>query len=447
MIIDDEPFILDGLNGYNWEILGVDVAATCENGYEALSILENEPVDIILTDINMPIMDGLVLIEEVTRKYPYIYIVVLSGYGDFQYAQKCIKFKVSDYLLKPVNFDELDQTFDRLIIKMNQEKQQSVKQSVLERKVHSAVKVLRADFLKKLLNYFMEEKDIREGSAYGELIFESMLYTVCIFKPDRYDLLKSKPIHEHGIILFALEKIFEEFCTEKNLGYYWINYDTFEGYILITNEEIQRNELLLKEIILDLNKQLFIIRGLVMATISCGIGKPVCEARDIYLSVQQSKIALSNKLGEYEIIQYNDTMVEMEAVSDKKDSISAANDDILETDPQKEIKENNYIIKAAKEYIINNYSNALTLSKVAKFVYVSPEYLSYLFREITKVNFIDYLTEYRIEKAKELLTDPKYKVSEVSTKVGYENPRYFSNVFKKYTGSNPMEFRNNYLSK
>lgn len=443
MIIDDEPFILDGLNSYDWESLNIKVVETCENGYSALSKLESNPVDIILTDIRMPIMDGLMLIEEVFSKYPFIYIIVLSGYDDFNYARKCLKYNVTEYLLKPINTEELFKIFNNLIEKMNKEKQQKVKQSTLEKNALSAVKILRTDFVKKILNFYMDKEDIDEGSTYGELIFESTYYTVCIFKPDNYELLKNISKNEHNIVIFALEKIFEEFCTLKKLGYSWINPDSYECFILCTNEEMQENgQLTIQNMVLELKKTLFSIRGLILTTLSCGIGKPVHEISSIYVSTKQAKAALSSKICEYEVILYNNNMPQIEYSIVNIDIESSSNINLKTKD--KYVSTNkNYIIKVAKEYINKNYARSLTLSEVADQVYVSQEYLSCLFREITNINFIDYITKYRIDKAIGLLSDPKYKVFEIGSLVGYENARYFSSVFKKCTGRTPMEFRNN----
>lgn len=99
------------------------------------------------------------------------------------------------------------------------------------------------------------------------------------------------------------------------------------------------------------------------------------------------------------------------------------------------------IVKKAIEYIHANYQEQLTLNDVASHVYVSPSYVSRMFsRELSK-NFVDYLNEVRIDKAKELLRDVRYKTYEIADKVGIQDARYFSRLFKKYTGQTPTEFR------
>ena len=257
MIVEDEPFILDGLNNYDWSSLGIQVCETCGNGYLALMKLENSSIDIILTDIHMPIMNGLQLIEQVHRKYPHISIVVLSGYGNFEYVRASFKNNVSEYLLKPLKDDEIKKAFNTLVDKMNTEQQQLLKQETLEKNTRFAVKFFKSQFLNKILSYSMEKEEINEGSAYGEFIFESSMYSVCVFIPDNYELLNKMTKEDHDLVLFTFGKIFEEFCYEKELGYTFINPENYECYILFTNVDMQNNEELLRKVINELQKRKF----------------------------------------------------------------------------------------------------------------------------------------------------------------------------------------------
>lgn len=99
-----------------------------------------------------------------------------------------------------------------------------------------------------------------------------------------------------------------------------------------------------------------------------------------------------------------------------------------------------YIIEAT-EYIKANYSKDITLKEVAENLYISESYLSRLFKTYTSYTFIEYLTKYRMKIAINLLKDHRIKVYEVSELVGYNDPKYFSVIFKKYVGTTPMEFK------
>ncbi|WP_248927279.1 response regulator [Paenibacillus hamazuiensis] len=108
LIVDDEPIICRGLREtIPWDTVGVTVTGEASDGAEALELIAREPVDLVLTDIHMDGMDGLALSRELRSKYPHIRIIILSGYDDFEYARQAIRIGVEDFLLKPVDIDEL----------------------------------------------------------------------------------------------------------------------------------------------------------------------------------------------------------------------------------------------------------------------------------------------------------------------------------------------------
>ncbi len=109
---------------------------------------------------------------------------------------------------------------------------------------------------------------------------------------------------------------------------------------------------------------------------------------------------------------------------------------------KKKYKHHNKIVNEVLKLIAEKYTDTnLTLSILADLLYVTPNYLSAVFKDETGIGFMDYLTDYRIEKSKELLTDLKYKIYEIAYAVGYSDSHYFSKIFKKYTGMTPKEFR------
>ncbi len=116
LLVDDEPFIARGLSVLvDWNALGFTIAGTASNGKQALSFLKKHPVDLILADIQMPVMDGLELIEILRRdKISDAYFVILSGYSDFEYARQALRFDCMDYLLKPVMTDQLTELLQKV---------------------------------------------------------------------------------------------------------------------------------------------------------------------------------------------------------------------------------------------------------------------------------------------------------------------------------------------
>lgn len=127
-LVDDEPIIRNGLSRMiDWEALGFEISCLAQNGKQALEQLEVEKVDLIITDIEMPIMDGLTFISEVRElenNMPAKEIIVLTAYDDFSYAKTAIRYGVSEYILKPVDGEELTKTL--LQIKANLDKKRGL---------------------------------------------------------------------------------------------------------------------------------------------------------------------------------------------------------------------------------------------------------------------------------------------------------------------------------
>lgn len=102
----------------------------------------------------------------------------------------------------------------------------------------------------------------------------------------------------------------------------------------------------------------------------------------------------------------------------------------------------NLMVQKAMDYISLNYSGKISLKSIAAELYLSPNYLSELFKRHTQKNISEYITEYRLEKARKLLLQPEYKIADVSVLVGFGDARYFSSIFKRQYGITPADYRN-----
>lgn len=427
IIVDDEKEIREGLASFSWESLGIEMNGLFGHGLDALHYVTEHPVDIVLTDIRMPFMDGVELMELLHKHHPYIKVVVLSGYNDFDYAKKAIQNGAADYLLKPIKFEPLAETFRRLVAKLDAEKQEELRKSALERKGLLLAKLLRNDFLQRLFQFELASEEIEQGCAEGELILDGRQFSIIVLELDRMTIEKSKVSisdKELRLITFSLDNILQDVWEGNGNGYHVVDNETAVCYLLSLQSNKEEQAALIKE-------QLSCFMGLFKSTISVGVGISVEQLSDIWKSAHAAKISLANRAA-------NDKIV-----------VSAADGAMFEhgkREPaatparRQERPAENLLLSNAKAMISNNYHRSVTLKETAQALYITPGHLGTLFRESGET-FLQHLTSVRMHKAMELLADVRYKVYDVVELVGYSDPSYFTEVFKKFTGQTPAEFR------
>lgn len=121
LIADDEWIIADSLAAMEeWETRDIEIVGIAHNGYDAIRYLEAQPVDLVLSDIRMPDMDGLQLLQYIYEEMPATQVILISGYGDFDYARTALRFGAKGYILKPIDTDELLEAVDRLLAARDQ---------------------------------------------------------------------------------------------------------------------------------------------------------------------------------------------------------------------------------------------------------------------------------------------------------------------------------------
>ena len=159
MLVDDEEEVRTSIiRKMDWEALGFHVVGDAENGEDALEKIHILDPDVIITDIHMPYMDGLQLAETVKEKYPGKEVVIFSGYNDFEYAKQAMKCGVTEYILKPVNSEELGEILQRIREKRDKYLEQQRDIRILRENYRKNFPILK----EKFLNDWMEEKIVKE---------------------------------------------------------------------------------------------------------------------------------------------------------------------------------------------------------------------------------------------------------------------------------------------
>lgn len=188
MLVDDEEEVRKGIiRKIDWKNLGFQVVGDAENGQDALEKIEQMEPDVIMTDIRMPYMDGLTLSARIRQKYPSIKILIFSGYDDFEYAQQAIKLNVTEYILKPVNVEELTEILNRVRENLDEEIEQRRNVHLLRERYRSSLPIIRELYLNDLVRGNVRggiEEHLRE---YGVDILDARKWGVAVIDLERED--------------------------------------------------------------------------------------------------------------------------------------------------------------------------------------------------------------------------------------------------------------------
>lgn len=163
MLVDDEEEVRTSIiRKIDWQDAGFEVIGDAENGKEALEKIEQNEPDVVLTDIRMPYMDGLEMAEKIRQRYPSVKIVIFSGFDEFEYAKKAIKLNVIEYILKPVNVEELTAILKKIKKNLDEEIEQKRNVTLLRESYIKSLPAIREHFLNDLIHGGMEEVQIEE---------------------------------------------------------------------------------------------------------------------------------------------------------------------------------------------------------------------------------------------------------------------------------------------
>ncbi len=167
VIVDDEPEIREGIRDtIPWEDLGFTFRGAFANGKEALEWVEQNPPDVLITDINMPFMDGLVLSELVLDRSPRTKVLIISGYDDFEYAHKALQLQVHDYIVKPITPTEFKTTLVKLKTVLDHEREAEQDLERIKKQLAENLPLIKERFFNRLLSGSASEEETQERFKY-----------------------------------------------------------------------------------------------------------------------------------------------------------------------------------------------------------------------------------------------------------------------------------------
>jgi two-component system response regulator YesN len=391
LVADDEYMIRRGIIKLLGKYSDLEVVAEAEDGEEALALAEKISLDIVFVDINMPFLNGLQFIEKLKQIQPGVIVNIITGYDKFEYVRQALRLEVFEYILKPLNEKNFEETIYRIIETLekrnSEEKYLRWAKSTLGRSKNGLIENF---FLQCIKQDYSKEKRKEELEYLGLSQYPS--FSMHLF---HFEQLENADIRKHwedNLIYYSAENIARElfepfgpvtaFCGKGHLA-----------VILKTeSEELPEDQLLEYQ-----------------------------KAVERYLPVKVLSVHQSGKDPDQMPFLYERLLEQLQ-----------------------ELMSYPSIIKKVKQFIQNNYyREELSLLEAAEYVNLSPQHLSRIFKNKMGITFVDYLTQVRIGKAIELFEDEDLKMYEIAEKVGYTTQHYFSSVFKKELGISPIDYKSN----
>lgn len=479
LIADDDRLVRFTIKSMLMEILswGEHLYLEADNGEELRQICRNHRPDIVFTDIRMPYLNGLEAIEACEKEMPGTEFVVVSGYSEFQYAQKALRLGVNEYLLKPVEEEKLREVMEVLQKKLNKKKRDS-----------------NSDFHMKLLNGFnyyaiagMEEEveEFSHPAAYSYLGFGLVMR----YHPER----QKEAMEQHKAFIEKVRMLGETVISRK--GYYSMIYSS-EGmpcFIFCCDWDK------LRDTVNALNRiSALAAKGPAFLCTFRFEGNSIREIFQACESIEKNDwIAMNHASGsvipwekqwlteeQRSVLHTTDQLMECWEAADEvayKEMLHALHCLCRKAEPdlnlgnisacctymtEKHISGKNYkeflrtleelgrnmhgtfsaeesdIVRQMKNDIQKNYMKDISISQLAEKYNLTANYLSTVFHHKAGCRFVEYLTEVRITHAKKLLlTNLSAAVKDIALMVGYTSARHFSVLFQKQTGMTPSAYR------
>ena len=225
LLVDDEILVRDAIReNIDWRKLDCELIGDCENGKQAVEFVKTHEVDIVLTDILMPYMDGMELSHFLHDNYPDILIVIFSGFGEFEYAKKAIQYNVSEYMLKPVTAMELTKVIENMKEKLDSRKKEQRKMESLtqvSQDYHKNANVIRSKALDCLVKCTRDVQVSLDELERMGITFQAASYRVAVFDIDTYSDMYQMDMdkqQESALMAFVLFNVGDEIVVQEKAG-------------------------------------------------------------------------------------------------------------------------------------------------------------------------------------------------------------------------------------
>lgn len=526
LIVDDEASVHEQLEAViPWEALGWSIIGHCYNGEDACRFTTEFRPQLIVTDIRMPMMDGLSFMEWLKQSGIPAEVIVLSGYGDFEYSRPAFLQGAFDYMLKPVNGAELLQVLGRAVDKIHQASDALAMQIKEKAVLHNGLTVMQDEFMTSVVDSSeIDENELIVSAAELSIPLPEASYTTIVVKLFELD----ERIHERyegdrSVFYFAARNIIKETFIAGAPALVFRPLSKSNEFVVLYSGSVRDNERLQRvvgKLHRALARYLKVKVKIGLSTCKTRISKLPESYREGALALESMLLNGSDAVGAYssgesgsvispsaiwkEISMLLGTLLDFGALRDGellrqkveeafgeqqlsvisgqelKHTFSMLLDKIEGKAPGREVallvgegksrlselklpqmkvllqrivsymleqsvkdtrtKSGKQLIEIIRGYVQEHY-RTVNLEDISQTYFMSKNYFCSLFKNVTGESFMDYLTAVRMEQAKRLLLESELKTYEIADLVGYKDQRYFSQVFKKATGLQPTQFR------
>ncbi len=519
MVVDDEAEVRQGIaRKIDWKALGFEIVADAENGRDALEKAEYLDLDVVLTDIKMPFMDGLQFGAELAKRKPAVKLIVFSGFDEFEFAKEAIKLNVVEYVLKPVNAEELTGILLRVRETLDREIAQRRNIDQLTEAYQRSLPLMREKFLHELLRAPMDGAEVsRQGEKFSLSVRDGQYKVVAVcnvdVRPDRPPAIAAELVSVS--VRQMLDDALRGRCRREI-------FPSVTSAIVVTawdRDPVEELMNLLGEVCEECSR-------IFNVAVTAGIGRPRERLEELYLSYAEARAAVEYKVltGTGKAIYIQDmertggVAADYDPRRDQKllSAIKFGSREQIETQVeqlldeggnawstqarlmaglgalipiiqrynlgecemlgvrerwmellredtsrvkirqwllevclrmsgrlnQERVSSAKRLVEEAESYIRDRYADsALSVEAICQRLHISQSYFSTIFKQETGMSCVQYLTDVRMEKAVELLRGTNDKTYLVAEAVGYDEPNYFSYVFKKKFGVSPSQYR------
>ncbi len=468
ILVDDEPWTLQGIREtFHWEKYGFEVIAAHTFATKALNdILEQKP-DVVFTDIRMPVINGIDLLNEIRKKELETEVIIISGFGQFDYAQEAIRQGAFDYVLKPIDDSETDKLLERL-----------------KRKLDAKLNIENRRVIEMLVNepegIAPEQFGLHNRYAYYQVIASDGLeyFEIKEFLQQRRDL--------EFIEIPLTNRIYYIINCMEDLSEIMINY-RYQNGIGISSlsdnsdqilELVSQATIAVSEFFITNTRSVSTyheLRSSILIPYIFRITKILNEGRLVDFKQMVDEIPAMFRKKNYSVedlcFLWNRIVMHVELIAPDKIQNSALDlcewqqleikFDTLETmcqtlidgvdycfshsgyDPEEEDASGSTNFTSILKYLNHNYNKQIKLKDLAQLFFINKNYACFLFKKYTGMTYSEYLNKIRMEHAKEMLVTTTLTIAEITEKAGYVDYFYFCKLFKKIYGMTPTQFRNN----